>query len=125
MSRSSDAARPDPSVADVFAVALRLGLTSFGGPVAHIGYFERTYVRRLRWLSSEEFAQVIALAQLMPGLASSQTGFLIGLRKAGWWGAVAAFAGFTLPSAVLMLAFATAAAALDGPWWLAVLHGLS
>ncbi|HEY1927938.1 MAG TPA: chromate efflux transporter [Caulobacteraceae bacterium] len=112
------------AAAEVFAVALGLGLTSFGGPVAHIGYFERTYVRRRGWLSAEAFAGIVALCQTLPGPASSQVGFLVGLRRAGLTGAVAAWLGFTLPSALLMFAFALAAPHLLGPRSAAVLHGL-
>jgi chromate transporter len=109
---------------EVLRVALGLGLTSFGGPIAHLGYFERTYVRERRWLSSDEYAGIVALCQMLPGPASSQVGFLIGLRRAGWMGALAAWVGFTLPSAMLMFAFAMAAPSLQGVWWEAVLHGL-
>jgi len=109
----------------VFGVALGLGLTSFGGPIAHLGYFERTYVRDRRWLSSDEYAGLIALCQMLPGPASSQVGFLIGLIRAGWAGALAAWAGFTLPSALMMFAFAVLAPHLHGPGTAAVLHGLA
>jgi chromate transporter len=109
---------------EVFGVALGLGVTSFGGPIAHLGYFERTYVRERRWLSGEEYAGLVALAQMLPGPASSQVGFLIGLRRAGWPGALAAWAGFTLPSAILMYAFAILAPRLHGARTDAVLHGL-
>lgn len=112
------------AAAEVFAVALGLGLTAFGGPVAHLGYFERTYVRRRRWLSTQDYAGIVALCQTLPGPASSQVGFLVGLRRAGLPGALAAWLGFTLPSAVLMFAFALAAPGLQGPWSAAVLHGL-
>lgn len=112
------------AAAEVFAVTLGLGLTSFGGPVAHLGYFERAYVRRRKWLSAEDYAGVVALCQTLPGPASSQVGFLIGLRHAGPLGAVTAWLGFTLPSAVLMFAFALAAPHLTGRWSAAVLHGL-
>jgi chromate transporter len=108
----------------VFSVALRLGLTSFGGPIAHLGYYERTYVRQRRWLSPDEYAGLVALCQMVPGPASSQTGFLIGLRRAGWAGALAAWAGFTLPSAIVMFGFALLAPRLEGPTTDAVLHGL-
>ena len=91
---------------EVFTVALGLGLTSFGGPIAHLGYFQRTYVQRRRWLSADDYACIVALCQMVPGPASSQVGFLIGLRRAGWPGAFAAWLGFTLPSALLMFAFA-------------------
>jgi chromate transporter len=72
------------SAGEVFLVALRLGLTSFGGPIAHLGYYERTYVRQRRWLSPDEYAGLVALCQMVPGPASSQVGYLIGLRRAGW-----------------------------------------
>jgi chromate transporter len=97
---------------------------SFGGPIAHLGYFERAYVRERSWLSSEEYAGVVALCQLLPGPTSSQVGFLIGLHRAGWSGALAAWSGFTLPSALLMFTFAQYASALRGPVTQAVLHGL-
>jgi chromate transporter len=109
---------------EIFAVALGLGLTSFGGPIAHLGYFERTYVRRRQWLSADDYAGLVALCQMIPGPASSQVGFLIGLRRAGWPGALAAWIGFTLPSAVLMFAFAWLAPSLSGPLAQAALHGL-
>ena len=113
---------------EVFWTALKLGLTSFGGPIAHLGYFEQTYVRKLRWLASEEYVQLVALCQTLPGPTSSQVGFLVGLHRAGWRGAVAAWVGFTLPSALLMYAFAMLATALAPQgargWWLPILHGL-
>jgi chromate transporter len=109
---------------EVFAAALRLGLTSFGGPIAHLGYYERTYVRQRRWLSPDEYAGLVALCQMVPGPASSQVGYLIGLRRAGWAGAFAAWAGFTLPSAIVMFGFALLAPRLEGPTTDAVLHGL-
>jgi chromate transporter len=112
------------SAGEVFRVALRLGLTSFGGPIAHLGYYERTYVRERQWLGPDEYAGLVALCQMLPGPASSQTGFLIGLRRAGWTGAAAAWAGFTLPSAVVMFAFALLAPHLEGRATDAVLHGL-
>jgi chromate transporter len=112
------------SAGEVFLVALRLGLTSFGGPIAHLGYYERTYVRQRRWLSPDEYAGLVALCQMVPGPASSQVGYLIGLRRAGWGGAFAAWVGFTLPSALVMFAFALLAPHLEGPTTNAVLHGL-
>lgn len=118
-------ASPDPRRwSEVLGVALRLGLTSFGGPVAHIGYFERVYVRRLGWIAADDFAALAALCQMLPGPASSQLGWLIGLRRAGWRGALAAWVGFTLPSALLMTASALLAARFDGARAAAVLHGL-
>jgi len=118
------AAGPSGTAREVFLAALRLGLTSFGGPIAHLGYFERTYVQRLRWLSTEQYGSVVSLCQLLPGPTSSQVGFLIGLQRAGWFGALAAWAGFTLPSAALMYAFAVLAPTFPGPLMQAVLHGL-
>lgn len=112
------------SAGEVFRTTLILGLTSFGGPVAHLGYFERAYVRQRRWLSADEYAGLVALCQMLPGPASSQTGFLVGLRRAGWAGALAAWAGFTLPSALAMFVFALLAPAMQGPILAAVLHGL-
>jgi chromate transporter len=94
---------------EVFLVALRLGLTSFGGPVAHLGYFRREYVERRGWIDEETYADVVALCQFLPGPASSETGIAIGLLRAGPLGALAAWLGFTLPSAMLMFAFATVA----------------
>ena len=121
-SERAEAARP--RALDVFLTALGLGMTSFGGPVAHIGYFERVYVRKRAWLSEEEFAGIVALCQMLPGPTSSQAGWLIGLKRAGWPGAIAAWIGFTLPSALLMFGFALLAPKLTGPTALAVLHGL-
>ena len=112
------------SAAEVFWVALRLGLTSFGGPIAHLGYYERTYVRQRQWLSPDEYAGLVALCQMVPGPASSQVGYLVGLRRAGWGGAFAVWAGFTLPSAIVMFGFALLAPRLEGPTTDAVLHGL-
>jgi chromate transporter len=109
---------------EVLAAALGLGLTSFGGPIAHLGYFERTFVRRRRWLSSGDYAGLVALCQMIPGPASSQVILLIGLRRAGWAGALAAWFGFTLPSALLMFAFARLAPYLTGGIAQAALHGL-
>ncbi|BCP55097.1 chromate transporter [Kaistia sp. 32K] len=102
---------PEVSAGRVFLEFLKLGLTSFGGPVAHIGYFRDRFVRRLRWLDEEAFADLLALCQFLPGPASSQLGMAIGLEKAGLGGALAAFVGFTLPSALIMavLAFGFAA----------------
>ena len=103
----SDAAAPQAksSVFEVLWIFLRLGLTSFGGPVAHIGYFRREFVLRREWLSEEAYSDLVGLCQFLPGPASSQVGFSIGLMRAGFAGALAAWAGFTLPSAVLMVLF--------------------
>ncbi len=94
------------SVVEVFLVALRLGLTSFGGPVAHLGYYREEYVQRRGWLTDAEYADTVALCQALPGPASSQTGIAIGTARAGYLGGVAAWLGFTLPSALAMGAFA-------------------
>ena len=121
---SSAVASRRGSAGEVFLVALRLGLTSFGGPIAHLGYFERTYVRERQWLTPDEYGGLVALCQMVPGPASSQVGYLVGLRRAGWGGAFAAWAGFTLPSALVMFAFALLAPHLEGATTNAVLHGL-
>ncbi len=89
----------------VLLVFLRLGLSSFGGPIAHIGYFRREFVERRGWIAPEDFAALLALCQFLPGPASSQLGIAIGLRRAGLVGALAAWIGFTLPSALLLVAF--------------------
>ncbi|SFR93284.1 chromate transporter [Dyella sp. OK004] len=109
---------------EVFGVFLRLGLTSFGGPIAHLGYFRRAFVEQRRWLDDTRYAQLLALCQFLPGPASSQLGFALGLQRAGWLGGLAAFIGFTLPSALLMFAFAAWAPYLQGRIGEAVLHGL-
>lgn len=112
------------AVAEVFAVFLRLGLTSFGGPVAHLSYFRREFVERRRWLDEQAYASVVALCQFLPGPASSQVGMVLGLIRAGFAGAVAAFLAFTAPSAILMITFAYALRRLGdvghAPW----VHGL-
>ena len=110
--------------AEVFAAFLKLGLTSFGGPIAHIGYFRRELVERRQWIDETEFARVLALCQFLPGPASSQLGFSLGLLRAGWLGAFAAFAAFTLPSALLLFAFAQAVPLMSGDAAQATIHGL-
>ncbi len=112
------------SYLSLFLVFLRLGLTSFGGPVAHLGYFRTEFVTRRRWLGEREFADIIALCQFLPGPASSQAGIAIGLMRAGLGGALAAWAGFTVPSALLMIGFAYAAGHLDAAEEAKWLHGL-
>ncbi|MBL6749038.1 MAG: chromate efflux transporter [Nevskia sp.] len=117
--------RPGPrGAAEVFLQALRLGLLSFGGPVAHLAYFERTYVQRLRWLGADEYAALVALCQVLPGPASSQVGFLIGWRRAGWTGALAAWLAFTAPAALLMFACARWAPPAGGIAAGRFVHGL-
>jgi chromate transporter len=112
------------SSGEVLWVALKLGITCFGGPIAHLGYFERTYVRERHWLTGEQYGGLVSLCQLLPGPTSSQVGFLVGLHRAGWMGALAAWTGFTLPSALVMFAFALVAPTDPGPGMQAVLHGL-
>jgi len=109
---------------EVFTTFLKLGLTSFGGPIAHLGYFRDELVTRRQWLSDQAYADLVALCQFLPGPASSQVGFALGMRRAGWLGALAAFTAFTLPSALLLLGFAMSAAALSGPIGIGALHGL-
>jgi chromate transporter len=108
----------------LFLIFLRLGLTSFGGPVAHIGYFRDEFVARRRWFSDREYADLVALCQFLPGPSSSQVGIAIGLTRAGWLGAVVAWLGFTLPSALLMVLAAYGLLLLDNGVSVSVLHGL-
>jgi len=110
--------------AEVFQAFLVQGLTAFGGPVAHIGYFRREFVERRGWLGENAFADLLALAQFLPGPASSQLGMAIGLRRAGYAGLLAAWLGFTLPAGAAMIALAYLAPRLAGPWADGVLHGL-
>lgn len=111
------------SAAEVFLVAFRLGMTAFGGPVAHVGYFRDEYVGRRRWLDDQAFSELVALANVLPGPSSSQLGMAVGALRAGKLGALAAWLGFTLPSAALMTAFAlgVSGADVEGAGWL---HGL-
>jgi chromate transporter len=106
--RLGDRALGEPlsDIHDVFFTFLRLGLTSFGGPVAHLGYFHAECVARRRWLDEKTFGDIVALCQFLPGPASSQVGICLGLRRAGFWGGLAAWTGFTAPSAALMIGFA-------------------
>ena len=115
---------PCGSPLEVLRVFFKLGVSSFGGPIAHIGYFREEFVVRRRWLSEPTFVDLVALCQFLPGPASSQTGFAIGLIRAGYAGAGAAWAGFTLPSAILMVLFAYGAGTLSGPLGAGLLHGL-
>ncbi|MBI4294158.1 MAG: chromate efflux transporter [Betaproteobacteria bacterium] len=114
----------DGTLAEVFFTFLKLGLTSFGGPIAHIGYYHRELVERRNWVGESQFAQLLALCQFLPGPASSQLGFSLGLLRAGWWGAIAAFVAFTLPSALLLFAFAALLPQFSGPAGGAAIHGL-
>ena len=109
---------------EVFRVFLRLGVSSFGGPIAHLGYFRTEAVERRKWLDDREYADLVALCQFLPGPASSQVGFAIGMHRAGALGALAAFLAFTLPSAALMVAFAYGASLFTGPVAEGLLIGL-
>jgi chromate transporter len=109
---------------EVFRAFLAQGLTAFGGPVAHIGYFRREFVERRAWLSEAAFADLLALAQFLPGPASSQLGMAIGLRRAGYAGMAAAWLGFTAPAAAAMIALGYLTPRLDPVWGEGVLHGL-
>ena len=111
-------------VSEVFRVFVKLGLTSFGGPVAHLGYFREEFVGKRRWVSESEYAELLALCQFLPGPASSQLGFALGLSRAGFAGALAAWAGFTLPSALLLVLFAAGSVSLGGDWGSGILAGL-
>jgi chromate transporter len=121
---SSEKAPVRNSPLEVLLVFLRLGCTSFGGPVAHLGYFQREIVERRQWVSEDIYAELIAIAHALPGPGSSQVGFALGLLRAGWLGGLAAWTGFTLPSALLMLAFAFGHSMFDSAPGMRVLHGL-
>ncbi len=116
--------RPPGSPLEVLRVFLKLGLSSFGGPIAHIGYFREEFVVRRRWLDEQAFVDLVALCQFLPGPASSQVGFSIGLLRAGYTGAAAAWTGFTLPSAIILILFAYGAGTLSGAAGAGLLHGL-
>lgn len=108
----------------VFLIFLRLGLTSFGGPIAHLGYFRDEFVTRRQWLSERSYADLVALCQFLPGPASSQVGIALGLSRSGYAGALAAWAGFTLPSAILLILFALGISNHEGALAGGVLQGL-
>lgn len=112
------------SALEVLWVSTRLGLTSFGGPIAHLGYFHEEYVTRRKWLDERSYADLVALCQFLPGPASSQVGIAIGIARAGLPGALAAWLGFTLPSALALIAFAFGVGALGGSAATGWLHGL-
>lgn len=109
---------------EILSAFFRLGCTSFGGPIAHLGYFHTELVERRRWCSEETYAEIIAVAQSLPGPASSQVAFALGWLRGGWLGGLAAWTGFTAPSAALMMCFAFAEASLHGKTGMAVVHGL-
>lgn len=127
-------ARPEPSTpetprpagtpVEVLRVFLKLGLTSFGGPVAHLGYFRNELVVKRKWLDEAAYADLVALCQFLPGPASSQVGYALGLLRAGPMGALAAWCAFTLPSAALLVLFASGASAFSSPLGAGLIHGL-
>lgn len=121
---AASAAPHGGTAGEVFRAFLRLGLTSFGGPIAHLGYFRNELVLRRGWVDDRRYAEIVALAQFLPGPASSQVGFALGLVRAGPVGALMAWLAFTLPSAILMVAFAFGAALLDNPVGDGMLEGL-
>ena len=123
-SSTKDKDRQTGSPLEVLLVFLRLGLTCFGGPIAHIGYFREEFVVRRRWIDEQAYADLVGLCQFLPGPASSQVGFSIGLMRAGYRGGLAAWTGFTLPSALALVLFAYGAGALSGPVGTGLLHGL-
>ena len=115
---------------EVLSAATRLGLTSFGGPVAHLGYFRDEYVHRRKWLEDETYADLVALCQFLPGPASSQVGIAIGITRAGLLGGLAAWLGFTLPSAIALVASGFVVpvmfflgAVFAALWWASVHYG--
>lgn len=120
----TDATGIDRSPWAVFLIFLRLGLTSFGGPIAHLGYFRDEFVTRRQWLSERSYADLVALCQFLPGPASSQVGIALGLSRSGYAGALAAWAGFTLPSAIALILFALGIASYGDAMPSGVLHGL-
>ncbi|MEO5533835.1 MAG: chromate efflux transporter [Pseudolysinimonas sp.] len=117
-------AAPRGTAGEVAATFLKLGFTSFGGPIAHLGYFRAELVEKRRWIDEKGYGDLVALSQFLPGPASSQVGFAMGLLRAGPLGAILAFLAFTLPSAILLVAFAFGAAWVAGPIGAGVLAGL-
>ncbi|MGX2966401.1 chromate efflux transporter [Shewanella sp. FeAMO] len=120
---------PDTTTGDrspwvIFLIFLRLGLTSFGGPIAHLGYFRDEFVTRRRWLTELSYADLVALCQFLPGPASSQVGIALGLSRSGYAGALAAWSGFTLPSAIALILFALGISSYGDVMPSGVLHGL-
>lgn len=112
------------AVREVFLVSTKLGLTSFGGPIAHLGYFHNEYIRRRKWMDEQSYADLVALCQFLPGPASSQVGIGIGIMRAGLWGGVAAWIGFTLPSVLALLLFAFTLQGVDSGSASSWIHGL-
>jgi chromate transporter len=123
-SSGAEETRHPGTPAEVLRVFSKLGVSCFGGPIAHIGYFREEFVVRRRWLDEQSFVDLVALCQFLPGPASSQVGFSIGLMRGGYLGGLAAWTGFTLPSAIILVLFAYGAGALSGPIGSGLLHGL-
>ncbi|MGJ4917339.1 chromate efflux transporter [Bradyrhizobium sp. HKCCYLRH2060] len=121
---SADHGPRSGSPLEVLSIFLKLGLACFGGPIAHIGYFRDEFVVRRKWIDEHAYADLVGLCQFLPGPASSQVGFSIGLMRAGYLGALAAWTGFTLPSAAVLILFAYGAGRLNGPIGSGLLHGL-
>ncbi|AKH37619.1 MULTISPECIES: chromate efflux transporter [Nitrosomonas] len=120
----TDTTKTDRSPWAVFLIFLQLGLTSFGGPIAHLGYFRDEFVTRRQWLTERSYADLVALCQFLPGPASSQVGIALGLSRSGYAGALAAWAGFTLPSAIVLVLFALGMASYGNAIPSGMLHGL-
>ena len=116
--------RPAGAVAEVFFAFLKLGVSSFGGPSAHLAFFRTEFVERRAWLDERAYSDLVALCQFLPGPASSQAGFALGLRRAGWAGAMAAWAAFTLPSALLLILFAAGLTQVEAIAASGAVHGL-
>src|ERR1700730_4097278 len=112
------------SALEVLRIFGKLGVTCFGGPIAHIGYFRHEFVVQRRWLDDEAYADLVGLCQFLPGPASSQVGFSLGLMRAGYLGGLAAWTAFTLPSAAFLVLFAYVGHALRSPAGLGLLDGL-
>ena len=121
---SSTGQPPRSSAGEVFLAFLKLGLTSFGGPIAHLGYFRAEFVERRRWLDDRRYSDLVALCQFLPGPTSSQVGMALGLGRAGWLGLLAAWSGFTLPSAVALIVFALGVSRWTGVATSGAVHGL-
>lgn len=119
-----DQQNSQPAAGEVFWAFLKLGVTAFGGPVAHIGYFRAEFVDRRRWLDDSRFSDLLALCQFLPGPASSQLGIALGLGRAGWSGALAAWVGFTLPSAFALILFGYGVTRWSGITSSGLIHGL-
>lgn len=124
--KTTEAEKPTPqgTAGEVLSAFLKLGLTSFGGPIAHLGYFRDELVIRRKWINDAAYADLVALCQFLPGPASSQVGFALGLMRGGPLGALAAWAAFTLPSALLLVLFAFGASAFEGPVGAGLIHSL-